>query len=167
MRTAVAIFLCSILFCPLAAADCIPFTEAKSHIGEIRCVSGRVMRVERGERGTYYLDFCEDYRICRFTVVVFARDLKNIGDVRQLQGRVIEVHGPVQEYDGRAEIVLREARQLRGEVSKIPPLPNTYDVERQGHYSAGKFSHPKAGRKTSKKRNPAGPPIDIPEDDIE
>jgi hypothetical protein len=28
-------------------------------------------------------------------VVIFAVDLKNVGDVRQLQGRVIEVHGPV------------------------------------------------------------------------
>jgi len=105
------------------------------------------------ERGVHYFDFCEDHRLCPFTVVVFAGDLKHGGDGRQLQGRVIEVPGPVKEYDGRAETVLREARQLGGEMSSIPPLPKTYEVERQGRYSAGKLSHPKSARKTSKKRN--------------
>ena len=80
---------------------------------------------------------------------------------------MIEVHGPVKEYDGRAEIVLREARQLSGEMAKIPSLPKNYDVERQGHYSAGKFSHPESGRKTSKKRNTSGRPIEEVEDDTE
>jgi hypothetical protein len=42
--------------------------------------------------------------VCPFTVVVFAHDLKRIGDVSQLQNKVIEVHGPVKEYDGRPEI---------------------------------------------------------------
>jgi hypothetical protein len=167
MRWTVAICFCTVVFCPLVSADCIPFTDAKNHIGEIRCVSGKVTRVERGDRGAHYLDFCEDYRLCPFTVVVFAGDLKDVGDVQQLQGRVIEVHGPVKEYDGRAEIVLRQARQLRGEMTKIPAMPKGYDVERQGRYSAGKFSHPKSGRRTSKERNPRGRPIDTAEDDTE
>jgi hypothetical protein len=45
----------------LASGDCIPFTEAKDHIGEIHCVSGKVTRVERSDRGAHFLDFCEDY----------------------------------------------------------------------------------------------------------
>jgi hypothetical protein len=47
-------------------------------------------------------------------VVVFAHVLKRIGDVSQLQNKVIEVHGPVKEYDGRAEIVLQQLRATRG-----------------------------------------------------
>jgi hypothetical protein len=151
----------------LASSDCIPFTEAKDHIGETRCLSGKVTRVERGDRGAHFRDFCEDYRLCPFTVVVFASDLKDVGDVRQLHGKVIEVHGPVKEYDGRAEIVLRHVRQLRGEMAKTPAMPKTYDVERQGRYSAGKFSHPKSARKVSRKRNPSGRPIAAMEDDSE
>ena len=79
----------------------------------------------------------------------------------------MEINGPVKEYDGRAEIVLRENRQVSGELAKIPPLPKNYDAERQGHYSSGKFSHPKAIRTTSKKRNPSGRPIDPMEDGSE
>ena len=150
-----------------AAADCIPITEARNHVGETRCVTGKIFRVERGNRGVHFLDFCENYRACPFTVVVFPRDLKNIGDVRQLQGKVVEIHGPVKEYDGRAEIVLEEARQLGGATARIPPLPKNYDVENKGHYSAWKFSHPKAGKKTHKKRHPAKVPIEVPEDEPE
>ena len=38
--------------------------------------------------------------------MIFSGDLKSVGDVRQLQGRMIEIHRKVKEYDGRAEIVL-------------------------------------------------------------
>jgi hypothetical protein len=87
-------------------------------------------------------------------VVIFPRDLKSVGDVRQLQGRMVEIHGQVKEYDGRAEIVLEEYRQLGGAGVRIPPLPKNYDVEKKGRYSAGTFSHPKPARKTSKKEAP-------------
>src|SRR5882724_3211015 len=76
-------------------------------------------------------------------------DLKSVGDVRRLQGRMVEIHGQVKEYDGRAEIVLEEYRQLGGAGARIPPLAQNYDVEKEGRYSAGTFSHPKAKRKTS------------------
>ncbi len=157
----------ALLFPALSRADCIPISEAKNHVGEVRCVTGKVVRVERGNRGVHYLDFCEDFRVCPFTVVVFPGDLKSVGDVRQLQGRVVEIHGPVKEYDGRAEIVLQEPRQLRGEAATIPPLPKNYDVEQKGHYSAGKFRHPKARHKPRKKRHPAKLPIEVPEDEPE
>jgi hypothetical protein len=143
--------------------DCIPIGEAKNHIGETRCVTGKVVRVENGDRGVHYLDFCEDYRTCPFTVAVFPRDLKSVGDIRQLQGKEVEIHGLVKEYDGRAEVILQEARQLGGKGSHIPPLPKNYDVEQKGHFSPGRMSHPKA-RKTTKKKHPVTIPIEIPED---
>ena len=65
-------------------------------------------------------------------VVVFPSDLKQVGDVRQLQGKVIEIEGELKGYDGRAEIVLRRLSQLRGDAARIPPLPKEYDVERHG-----------------------------------
>ena len=81
-------------------------------MGEIKCMTGIVVRVKQGARGVHFLDFCDDFRLCPFTVVIFPRDLKSVGDVRQLQGRMVEIHGQVKEYDGRAEIILEEYRQL-------------------------------------------------------
>jgi hypothetical protein len=122
-----------------------------------------VLRVKHG-RGVTLFDFCQNSMVCPFTVVVFAHDLKRIGDVNQLQNRVIEIRGPVKEYDGRAEIVLEQARQLGEGALRIPPLPKNYDVEQKGHYSAGRFSLPKPARTTHKKKQTAKLPVDIPLD---
>ena len=153
-----------VLLTNLAGADCLPFDQAKQHVGEIKCFAGKVVRVKQGARGVHFLDFCDDFRLCPFTVVVFPGDLKSVGDVRQLAGRMIEIHGQVKEYDGRAEIILEEYRQLGGSNARIPPLPKNYDVEKKGKYSAGILSHPKVGKAASKKRRTAKLPIEVPED---
>src|SRR3984885_4665033 len=158
--------LLALLFPALsAAADCIPIAEARQHIGEDQCVTGKVLRVKHAGRGVTLFDFCQDSMVCPFTVVVFPRDLKRIGDVSQLQNRVIEVHGPVKEYDGRAEIVLQQLRQLGGEGLRIPKLPKNYDVENKGHYSAGTFSLPKAPRATYPKKQLPTFPVETKDED--
>jgi hypothetical protein len=148
-----------------SSADCISFAQAREHIGEDQCVAGKVLRVEHGGRGVTYFDYCDDFRVCPFTVVIFPAHLKDIGDVRQLTNRMVEVHGTVKEYDGRAEIVLQQSRQLGGEGARIPKLPKNYDVENRGHYSAGTFSLPKPAHPPTRKKQPAQTPIDVPEDE--
>jgi len=136
--------------------QCVPFSEARDHIGATRCISGKVIRVQQGNGGVHFVDFCDDFRICPFTVVVFPSDLKQVGDIRRLAGRQIEIEGEVKGYDGRAEIVLKRLSQLRGDAGKIPPLPKEYDVERHGNYSAGKFHTPKASKQPTHKKQ-SGP----------
>ena len=161
MRTLIG-FLAVFFCCSYpAAAACIPISEAGNHIGAVRCVAGKVVRVKQGAKGVHFFDFCEDYRVCPFTVVVFPGDLKQVGDVRQLQGRQIEIEGEVKSYDGRAEIILRRPNQLRGDAAHIPPLPKEYDVERHGKYSAGTFTHPKTAKRSPGKKQ--APPVS-PED---
>lgn len=136
-----------------AASDCLPISEASHHVGETKCITGKVLRVKVGARGVHFVDFCEDQMACPFTVVVFPSDLKDVGDVRRLEGRVIEIHGPVKLYDGRAEIILNRVNQLTGGSTLIPPLPKNYDVEQRGHYSAGRARPTKKPAKT--KQTPA------------
>jgi len=109
------------------------------------------------------LDFCQDYGSCSFSVVVFASDLKRIGDVSQLAGKTVEIRGEVKEYDGRTEIVLENARQLGGEATRLPPLMKNFDVEQRGHFSAGQ-SHSAKRPTTRKKKQTATLPIAVPED---
>lgn len=123
----------------LLATDCLPIQEAAKYVGETKCVTGKVLRVKAGAHGVHFVDFCEDQMSCPFSVVVFASDLKDVGDVRRLAGQVIEIHGPVKSYNGRAEIILNRVSQLTGGSTLIPPLPKNYDVEKQGHYSAGRM----------------------------
>ena len=140
--------------CSARAADCIPIHEAGQHIGETKCVTGKVIRVKAGTKGVHFLDFCEDAMSCPFTVVVFANDLKDVGDVGRLAGRTIEIRGAVKAYDGRPEIILSRISQIEGGAAMIPPLPKSYDVENRGHFSAGRLRPSKKPTKTKAKPNP-------------
>jgi DNA/RNA endonuclease YhcR with UshA esterase domain len=148
----------------LSSAGCLPIADALNHIGETRCVTGKVFKVEQDSMGVHYLNFCENREACPFTVVIFPSDLRYVGDVRQLGGKTVEIHGPVKMYDGRAEIILSNLRQLRGEAAQIPPLPKNYDVEKKGRYSAGKFSYPKAAQRPATKRQKRPIPTEDSED---
>src|SRR5690348_2602137 len=82
----------------LSNAECLPFEKAKDHLGETLCVRGRVVKVSIGRTGIHFLNFCEDYRTCPFTVVVFPRDLRDVGDVRTLESQEVEIYGLVKSY---------------------------------------------------------------------
>src|SRR5690349_19749666 len=73
------LLLATALLSSLARADCLPFDEARKHVGEVKCITGKVVRVKQGSRGVHFLDFCDDFRLCTFTVVVFPGDLKSVG----------------------------------------------------------------------------------------
>ena len=145
----IAIFILLAPVPRLFASDCIALGEASHHVGETKCVMGKVLRVKTGARGVHFLDFCPDQMACPFTVVVFPHDLKDVGDVRRLAGHLIEIRGAVKLYDGRAEIVLNRVSQITGGSTLIPPLPKNYDVENRGHYSAGHVYPSKKPAKTT------------------
>jgi hypothetical protein len=148
-----------------ALADCLPFAEANKHLGTSRCVTGKVVKITHSEQGTTFLNFCEDYRLCPFQVVVFRSDLPHVGDVRHLLGKNIEIHGKIEDYDGHTEIVLKRLRQLQGDAGKIPPLPKGFDVEKKGRYNAGRLSHPKSTHPKSSKRQ--SKPIQMEDPEME
>jgi hypothetical protein len=131
----------ALLYAPpfVCASDCISISETAHHVGETKCVTGKVVRVKVGSNGVHFLDFCSEQMACPFTVVAFKHDLKDVGDVRLLVGRTIEIRGLLKLYDGRPEIVLSHISQIAGGKAMIPALPKEYDVEKQGHYSAGRL----------------------------
>jgi hypothetical protein len=150
----------------LASAECIPFTEAAKLEGTSQCITGKVVKVTRLDSGTTFLNFCEDYRACPFQVVIFRSDLRHVGDVRQLEGRTIEVAGDIREYDRHAEIILREGGQLQGAAARIPPMPKGFDVKTKGRFSAGSAKRPKAA-KTPKRPKRQTAPIQIEDHETE
>jgi len=151
ITTQVALLLFLFALAPARGADCIPIHQAGQHIGQTQCVTGKVVRVKVGAKGVHFLDFCEDQMACPFTVVVFSDDLKDVGDVRRLAGRTIEIRGTVKAYDGRPEIILSRISQIEGGAAMIPPLPKNYDVENRGHFSAGRLRPTKKPTKTTAK----------------
>lgn len=153
-RFALITLLIAFVVRPAGAADCLSIREAAQHIGETKCVSGKVLKVKVGNKGVHFLDFCEDALACPFTVVVFAGDLKDVGDVRLLSGRNIEIRGALKMYDGRPEIILNRISQIEGGAAMIPPLPKNYDVENRGRFSAGRL-YPGKKPKRAKPQKPS------------
>ncbi|MEO5936809.1 MAG: hypothetical protein ABIP81_06320 [Terriglobales bacterium] len=148
-----------------AAAECIPYTEAPAKMGATVCVTGKVVKIGHSPRSnTHFLNFCDDHKKCPFTVVIFSRNLRDVGDVRWLEGKVIEIHGKIKDYNGQAEIILSDVRQLTGDAAKLPPLPKNYDASVKGSYSAGVF-RPESKTTKPKKPKRTGDDADLGEAD--
>jgi hypothetical protein len=91
---------------------CIELREAGLHTGENTCVEGRVLRVYTSRSGSTFLDFCQDYRNCPFGSVIFATDRSRFGNLGALEGRKVEISGEITTYNGRAEIIIRDPKQI-------------------------------------------------------
>lgn len=145
-------FLLLLVFAaPLWAKDCIPFDQAVDHIGKTVCVTGKVLKVAQTYKGMFFLDFCDNYRSCPFTVVIFRSGLNKVGDVRALEGQQIEITGKVKEWNGRAEIILKDRSQLDGLAGDLPPMSKDYEVERRGYFSAGEIGGARSTHRTHKR----------------
>lgn len=92
---------------------CVDFRQASLHTGENGCVTGRVLRVFTSRAGNTFLDFCQDYRQCPFSTVIFSSDRARFGNLGYLEGRKIEIAGQIVTYGGHAEIILRDPKQIR------------------------------------------------------
>jgi hypothetical protein len=142
--------LCLILLsAPLVvASDCLPIREASQHVGETKCVTGKVLRVKAGAKGVHFVDFCEDQMACPFTVVVFSQRLERC-----------RRHPPARRTghrDSRAGKALRRTSRDHSEPhwaverrrDADSSVAQEYDVEKQGHYSAGRMRPTKKPAKT-------------------
>lgn len=92
---------------------CLDIHNAPAHVGETGCVSGRVLRVFISRAGNAFLDFCPDYSSCPFTSVIFSSDRAKFGALESLEGRQVEIRGPITSYQSRAEIKIHDPQQVR------------------------------------------------------
>jgi hypothetical protein len=92
---------------------CVDIRNAGAREGKSGCVAGLILRVYSARTGNTFLDFCQDYRHCPFTSVIFASDRNKFADLESLQGKRVEIRGDVVSYQGRAEIIIRDPEQVR------------------------------------------------------
>lgn len=131
----------------VASAECVPYDQAKSLEGKPGCVTGKVVKVSHSQSGNLYLDFCTNYRECAFTVYVPRSDAEKLGDLKPLEGQQVEIYGKVQDYNGRAEIILKDKRQLEGERTKyVPPDKELRPDDSHSAEFHATGHHPKTGR---------------------
>lgn len=95
------------------SVPCVPYTGAAALAGKPSCITGRILKVFTSKAGNTYLDFCEDYRSCPFSSVIFSEDRTKFGDLMFLQGQMVEIRGLVSYYKERPQIIIREPDQLK------------------------------------------------------
>lgn len=95
------------------AGPCVDFRQAASRAGENACVTGYVLRAYTSRSGNTFLDFCQDYRSCPFTSVIFASDHAKFGNLETLAGRKVELRGLISIYRNQAEIIVHDPWQIQ------------------------------------------------------
>ena len=87
--------------------------DAGNHVGEYATVAGKVYQVYESRKGTIFLDIGGNYPNNPFTAVIFFREAHNFNNVRQYQGKTIEVTGKIRTYQGTPEIILNDREQIK------------------------------------------------------
>ncbi len=98
----------------VAKGDVVDYTEAKDFVGEEVTVRGKVARVAKPKE-TIFINFNKDWQNDPFTVVIFKDDVNKFPDIYDIEGKMIYVSGKVQEFRGKAEIILKDPSQLKVE----------------------------------------------------
>ena len=73
---------------------------------------GTLVEAYTSASGTVFLDFCENYKTCSFSGVIFADDAKKFGDLSRYTGTTVTLTGKIASYENKAEIILSSPSQI-------------------------------------------------------
>jgi hypothetical protein len=113
-RKAVSLVWLLIVTTPTFAADLSP-EDAGQHVGETATVCGTVASAHYSpqSRGKpTFLDVGRAYPDEDLTAVIWGEDRSKFGTPESLAGQRVCVTGPIRQYRGRPEVVLRDPSQL-------------------------------------------------------
>ena len=98
---------------PKPSGQTYDYTEAKNHEGEFANVTGTVFQVYIAKSNTAFFDFCQDYKNCGFSAVVFSSALSHFSNIQQYEGKNITINGLIKDYQGNAEIIINSPEQIK------------------------------------------------------
>lgn len=90
----------------------ISAAEAANHYQETVIVTGQVAQVTIRPK-LVYVNLDKKYPQSPMYCVVFARATNQFGDLKRLEGKHVEVRGKIEDYQGKAQIVLTSTNQLK------------------------------------------------------
>ena len=96
-----------------AQSGVIPISRAAEHVGETMTVEGRVADVFTSNKGNTFLNFGARYPNQTFSAVIFVREASLFVNVHALDGKTVRVSGRITLYEGKPQIILKDASQLK------------------------------------------------------
>jgi hypothetical protein len=121
-----ALLLLLLPACARAARTCVSAAEAATMAGKDLCVVTHIYDIVVLEDGTRLLDTCAPEtsdEACRFALVSFQRDGKDVGNLEQYRGHDVQVRGIFRAVNNRGVLVVSHARQFHGGEEKFRPNP--------------------------------------------
>jgi len=85
--------------------------EAKSHVGEVATVRGKVFGVHVSQKGDVFINIGGKHPDAPFTAICFKQAIPT-DQLKELDGKTISIHGKIKDYNGQIEIVLETADQI-------------------------------------------------------
>jgi hypothetical protein len=125
-RLRFALLLLLLPACAQAARTCVSAAEAATMAGKDLCVATHIYDIVVLEDGTRLLDTCAPEtsdEACRFALVSFQRDGKDVGNLEQYRGHDVQVRGIFRAVNDRGVLVVSHARQFHGGEEKFRPNP--------------------------------------------
>ena len=98
-----------------AHAETIAPADAKTHVGQTVTIHAAIEEVKTGRGGATFLDMGGAFPDNAFAAVIFASDLTKFPGAKTLKGKTVAISGPVQLYQGKPEIILKTADQLKAD----------------------------------------------------
>ena len=87
--------------------------DRRVNVGQTVTVEAAVSDIHTGRAGATFINMGGSYPDNEFTAVIFASDLAKFPGAKALKGKTVAVSGPVQLYQGKPEIILKTAEQLK------------------------------------------------------
>jgi DNA/RNA endonuclease YhcR with UshA esterase domain len=96
-----------------AGAQTIGLADLKTHVGKPVTVEAAVSDVHVAASGVTFIDLGGRFPDNNFVAVIFADDAAKFPNAAALAGRTVTITGTVQLYQGKPEIILKSASQLK------------------------------------------------------
>jgi DNA/RNA endonuclease YhcR with UshA esterase domain len=96
-----------------AQAQTIRPDETKSHVGQPVTVEAAISDVHVTRSGATFIDMGGEFPDNNFVAVIFADDAAKFPSAEKLEGKTVTITGTVQMYQGKPEIILKSANQLK------------------------------------------------------
>lgn len=96
-----------------AQAQTIGPSETKAYVGKPVTVQAAISDVHTARSGATFIDMGGEFPDNEFVAVIFADDAAKFPNASALEGKTVTITGTVQMYQGKPEIVLKSASQLK------------------------------------------------------
>ena len=96
----------------VASPPVIAPEEAAKHVGENVVVQGKITQIVLSVNLTTHVNFGGAYPNHAFTATIFKANQSLFPDIRNYDGKVVQVRGVVHLYRNKPEIVLTERAQI-------------------------------------------------------